>query len=421
MLAYILAIAVGSIGLILYLTAFLAKKIHRKDDFLWSGVCAFYALVLWVCAERINGAVLLGQTAAVIVIIAFATESLNLRKAIANPEKIAELQDFSVAEWLLSLAGGLVSLVRKPKTKPVTTPTPSKTPQPAATETKVEDSTTATEIASELLEVKEEQENKIEEDTIEEVKTEEKIISDIEAVTEKMTQISEELEDLAKDTPPTPPTATIPNTTESQPKVNFFQKILANFKPKTSQTSTKMTAAPILETDESFDSEDSDRTVSENVAEQLTQAIDSNQEDVAVVDRTDVNLPERVISDSENEIQTEIETDTPVDRNIKTDEQIEEVETISSVQETKIETIKEIDLENQPENTISVVELTSPEQNLTTETESSPPNTEQSIEDSQKQPKNHTESESDFLQQLDDIFEEEDREPSTKPEKPPEQ
>lgn len=54
MLAYILALAVGLGSLALYLGAFLVPELHRKNDFIWSGVGLFYALVLWVCAQRIT-------------------------------------------------------------------------------------------------------------------------------------------------------------------------------------------------------------------------------------------------------------------------------------------------------------------------------------------------------------------------------
>jgi hypothetical protein len=51
MLAYILAIAVAVSSLALYLAAFFLPEVHRKNDFIWSGVGLFYALVLWVCAD----------------------------------------------------------------------------------------------------------------------------------------------------------------------------------------------------------------------------------------------------------------------------------------------------------------------------------------------------------------------------------
>lgn len=102
MLAYILAIAIAALSLAIFGTAFFASDLHRKDDFLWSGVGLFYALVLWVCAESMRGAVLLGQTAATLLLISFGWQTLKLRKAIANPEKIAEIESFSLLEWLQS-------------------------------------------------------------------------------------------------------------------------------------------------------------------------------------------------------------------------------------------------------------------------------------------------------------------------------
>ena len=100
MLAYILAIAVGLSSFALYMAAFFFPEIHRKDDFLWSGVGLFYALVLWVCAGGIRGGVLLGQTAAVSLAIVFGWQTLKLRRAIAHPEEKTDLQGFSLTEWL---------------------------------------------------------------------------------------------------------------------------------------------------------------------------------------------------------------------------------------------------------------------------------------------------------------------------------
>ncbi|WP_019507538.1 Ycf66 family protein [Pleurocapsa sp. PCC 7319] len=96
MLSYALAIVVAVSSLILFSTAFLMSDIHRQDDFFWSGVGLIYALVLWFCARNITGAVLLGQTAAVAVLVSSNWQTLKLRKAIAHPEKAAELNNFSV-------------------------------------------------------------------------------------------------------------------------------------------------------------------------------------------------------------------------------------------------------------------------------------------------------------------------------------
>ena len=98
MLSYALAIAVALSSLVLFSTAFLMSDIHRQDDFLWSGVGLIYALVLWFCHRNITGAVLLGQAAAAALIVSYNWQTLRLRKAIANPEKADEVNNFSVLQ-----------------------------------------------------------------------------------------------------------------------------------------------------------------------------------------------------------------------------------------------------------------------------------------------------------------------------------
>jgi len=87
MLAHLLAIAValGSFGL--YFSAFLFPEVHRKSDFYWSGLGLFYALVLWVCAGRITGGVLLGQMASVALLLWFGPQTVMLRRLLASPEE----------------------------------------------------------------------------------------------------------------------------------------------------------------------------------------------------------------------------------------------------------------------------------------------------------------------------------------------
>jgi hypothetical protein len=131
MLAYILAIAVGLASLALYLSAFFLPEIHRKDDFLWSGVGLFYALVLWICAGRITGGVLLGQAASVSLLLVFQWQTFKLRQAIAHPEKQAALEEFSLTQWIGK------RFARKKAAKPVT-PT-SEAPTPPASESLVEE------------------------------------------------------------------------------------------------------------------------------------------------------------------------------------------------------------------------------------------------------------------------------------------
>lgn len=91
MLAYILALAValGSLGI--YLAAFFFPEIHRKYDFIWSGVGLFYALVLWVCAGRITGGLLLGQVAGVALLGWSVTQTLQLRRQLTPTTGQTEL------------------------------------------------------------------------------------------------------------------------------------------------------------------------------------------------------------------------------------------------------------------------------------------------------------------------------------------
>lgn len=82
MLAYVLALAVGLGSLTIYLAAFFFPEVHRKNDFIWSGLGLFYALVLWVCAGRITGSLLLGQVASVVLLSWSVGQTLSLRRQI---------------------------------------------------------------------------------------------------------------------------------------------------------------------------------------------------------------------------------------------------------------------------------------------------------------------------------------------------
>ncbi|MEY3825930.1 MAG: hypothetical protein RLZZ148_743 [Cyanobacteriota bacterium] len=117
MLTYIIAIA----GI-----AFFSPDVHRQDDFLWSGVGLFYALVLWICAERITGAVLLGQTAAAILIISFGWQTLQLRRTPGDAQSLG----FSLLSWLQSSFGPVTSRVT-PAVETIKTKIP---PSPAPVE-----------------------------------------------------------------------------------------------------------------------------------------------------------------------------------------------------------------------------------------------------------------------------------------------
>ncbi|WP_009633605.1 Ycf66 family protein [Synechocystis sp. PCC 7509] len=80
MLAYVLALAVGLGSFALYMAAFFFPEVHRKNDFIWSGVGLFYALVLWVYGDRISGGLLLGQGASVALLGWSISQTLQLRR-----------------------------------------------------------------------------------------------------------------------------------------------------------------------------------------------------------------------------------------------------------------------------------------------------------------------------------------------------
>jgi Ycf66 protein N-terminus len=80
MLAYILAVLVGTGSVGLYISAFFFPEIHRKQDFIWSGVGFFYALVLWIYARQETGGILLGQTTSVALLSWLAWQTLSLRR-----------------------------------------------------------------------------------------------------------------------------------------------------------------------------------------------------------------------------------------------------------------------------------------------------------------------------------------------------
>ncbi|MEH2311456.1 MAG: Ycf66 family protein [Nostoc sp.] len=80
MLAYVLALVVGLGSLAIYIAAFFFPEIHRKNDFIWSGVGLFYALVLWVFTPRITGGLLLGHVASVALLVWFGWQTLSLRR-----------------------------------------------------------------------------------------------------------------------------------------------------------------------------------------------------------------------------------------------------------------------------------------------------------------------------------------------------
>ncbi|WP_052307415.1 Ycf66 family protein [Coleofasciculus chthonoplastes] len=153
MLPYVLALVIGLGSFAYYMAAFFFPEVHRKSDFVWSGVGFFYALVLWVCAGRITGAVLLSQIASVSLLGWLGWETLTLRRQLALPEAQTEIspqvQQKIVGSGIFQLAKSLVvQPVARRFQKPPVTPTPVATPEPAT-----EPATPETEIATAETEI----------------------------------------------------------------------------------------------------------------------------------------------------------------------------------------------------------------------------------------------------------------------------
>lgn len=150
MLAQILAIAVAMGSSLFFLTAFIFPKLHRQDDFFWSAVGLFYALVLWVCAGQMAGAILLAQLASVVLLGWFAWETLRLRQAIADPTKIPDLDQVSLIAYVkerFKPKKAAPPKATKPEVKPAT-PDADTTPAP---ETEAAETVVADPIAPEVI------------------------------------------------------------------------------------------------------------------------------------------------------------------------------------------------------------------------------------------------------------------------------
>jgi Ycf66 protein N-terminus len=146
MLAYFLALVVGLGSIGVYLTAFFFPEIHRKNDFIWSGVGLFYALTIWIFARRISGGLLLGHVASISLLYWFGWQTFTLRRQVTpviqqTPVPSTEQLQSTIAEQVnkLSLSerldgvkssfsrvfGGVQDKVkdRTSASKPVKTPT----------------------------------------------------------------------------------------------------------------------------------------------------------------------------------------------------------------------------------------------------------------------------------------------------------
>ncbi len=134
MLTYILAVLVGTGSVGLYVAAFFFPEIHRKHDFIWSGVGLFYALSLWIYARQTTGGILVGQTASVALLGWFVWQTLQLRRQLVPIDRQTPIPTTTELKQQLGLKqSGIKSA--KPTTKPptrskATPPVPATPPAP---------------------------------------------------------------------------------------------------------------------------------------------------------------------------------------------------------------------------------------------------------------------------------------------------
>ena len=126
MLAHILAVLVGTGSVGLYLSAFFFPEIHRKQDFIWSGVGFFYALTLWIYARQSMGGILVGQISSVVLLGWFAWQNLKLRRQLVPVSQQTPIPGTTRLQERLSnrLTSKVTNLPTPTLAKPATIPPP---------------------------------------------------------------------------------------------------------------------------------------------------------------------------------------------------------------------------------------------------------------------------------------------------------
>ncbi|NEP57843.1 MAG: hypothetical protein F6K31_12600 [Symploca sp. SIO2G7] len=113
MMSYVLALVIGLGSFTFYMAAFFFPEVHRKSDFYLSGGGLFYTLVLWVCAGRITGWVLLSQIVSVALLCWLGWQTLTLRRTLISPEQRTPIPSqgelLEVVQPITNFLGNLLS------------------------------------------------------------------------------------------------------------------------------------------------------------------------------------------------------------------------------------------------------------------------------------------------------------------------
>lgn len=158
MLAYVLALAVAIGSIAIYMVAFFFPEIHRKNDFIWSGIGLFYALVIWIFARRISGGLLLGHVASVSLLGWFGWQTFSLRRqlvpvtqqtAVPSAEEVKATVEQQVNKISLpQRLGGLFSGVKNKAQQAINKKKPQDTTSATASPTQIIEALTAVEAES---------------------------------------------------------------------------------------------------------------------------------------------------------------------------------------------------------------------------------------------------------------------------------
>ncbi|MGB5592850.1 MAG: Ycf66 family protein [Crocosphaera sp.] len=306
MLAYILAIAVGLASLSLYLSAFFLPELHRKDDFLWSGVGLFYALVLWVCAGRMTGGVLLGQSAAVTLVLCFGWQTLRLRRAIAHPQEKTDLSGFSLLTWTQN---------RFQKKSPPVTPPVTQTPVVENTEEEEKANLEDTTAVIEEMAIAETETTEVETDLTSEVETEDNTEVETDVTSEVATETTEVETDITsevetEDSKTKEETSSTVTATPETKKQGFSWKSIFGFGKSKSQPSTEPPKNLIEDTDldeDEWEEEEDEKDVSE-IEEVTSTLVEETSEEAIIESQTLRETSEEPIIESQTLTETSDES-----------------------------------------------------------------------------------------------------------------
>lgn len=378
MLSYALAIAVTLSSLVLFSTAFLISDIHRRDDFLWSGVGLFYALVLWFCARNITGAVLLGQAAATVLIVSYSWQTLKLRKAVANPTKASAINNFSVLQKL----NGLLKRTQL-QPQPVVIPYDPKTPAKVTEQEIAIPQTTSPESRSQKSNNKISSNNKSKSGVFGRLFgskqkvaiTNTKLDDILEEADQKTTATNPTSEPIAEVQPITEQKAAALNTVEPQPEI---AKTEANKQIKVPQEQ-------IADIKDDWPQEKAETSIPNTQPEASVVDVDRDKipDTAESSEKTSTSEPETTLSIAEQpEVSSEDESATPNKMEAETAPDVKEVPEIKAVTEKKpspldsLETVEVAEVleamsedmsSNRESDQSNIIEVTTTEINITTE------------------------------------------------------